>query len=85
MHLPDGLHLIILEKGTVVREGTPREIFQEEAWLKTKQLGVPSAVSFSNQLDAKLGVLNTHPALTATELADSIADRLKALKAGEFN
>jgi energy-coupling factor transport system ATP-binding protein len=76
-------HMIILEKGTVIKEGTPREIFQEEAWLKSKQLGVPAAVSFSNRLDTKLGVLNTQSALTATELADLIAERVKALKAGE--
>ncbi|MCA9766167.1 MAG: energy-coupling factor ABC transporter ATP-binding protein [Carnobacterium sp.] len=77
-------HMIILEKGTVIKEGTPREIFQEEAWLKSKQLGVPAAVSFSNRLDAKLGVLNTQSALTATELADVIAERVKALKVGEI-
>ena len=76
-------HMIILEKGTVVKEGTPREIFQDESWLKTKQLGVPAAVSFSNRLDERLSVLNTQPALTAIELADSIANRVKALKAGE--
>lgn len=76
-------HMIILEKGTVIKEGTPREIFQEEAWLKSKQLGVPAAVSFSNRLDTKLGVLNTQSALTATELADLIAERVKALKVGE--
>ncbi|MGB6177907.1 energy-coupling factor ABC transporter ATP-binding protein [Carnobacterium sp.] len=77
-------HMIILEKGTVVKEGTPREIFQDEAWLKTKQLGVPAAVSFSNRLNAKLGVKENQTALTATELADSIADRVKALKAGDI-
>lgn len=76
-------HMIILEKGTVIKEGSPREIFQDEAWLKTKQLGVPAAVSFSNQLDERLGVRNTQSALTATELADAIANRVKALKAGE--
>lgn len=76
-------HMIILEKGTVIKEGSPREIFQDEAWLKTKQLGVPAAVSFSNQLDERLGVRNTQSALTATELADAIADRVKALKVGE--
>ncbi|MEG0289741.1 MAG: energy-coupling factor ABC transporter ATP-binding protein [Carnobacterium sp.] len=76
-------HMIILEKGRVIKEGSPREIFQDEAWLKTKQLGVPAAVSFSNQLNERLGILNTQSALTATELADAIADRVKALKAGE--
>ena len=51
--------------------------------VKTKQLGVPAAVSFSNRLDERLGALDTQPALTATELADSIANRVKALKAGD--
>lgn len=76
-------HMIILEKGTVVKEGAPREIFQDEDWLKSKQLGVPAAVSFSKRLDEKLGTLSERPALTATELADSIATRLRALRAGE--
>lgn len=74
-------HMVILEKGTVVKEGSPRVIFQEEAWLKSKQLGVPAAVSFGRQLNAKLGLPADRLYLTTNELADAIAAQVKAVSA----
>lgn len=49
-------HVVILEKGTVVRMGPPSEIFQDAAWLQEKQLGLPSALAFLNTLSQKTGI-----------------------------
>jgi energy-coupling factor transport system ATP-binding protein len=49
-------HVVILEKGTVVRMGPPAEIFKDAAWLQEKQLGLPSALAFLNTLSQKTGI-----------------------------
>ncbi|WP_106448933.1 energy-coupling factor ABC transporter ATP-binding protein [Trichococcus alkaliphilus] len=49
-------HVVILEKGTVVRMGPPAEIFQDAAWLREKQLGLPSALAFLDTLSQKTGI-----------------------------
>jgi energy-coupling factor transport system ATP-binding protein len=49
-------HVVILEKGTVVRMGPPAEIFQDAAWLQEKQLGLPSALAFLDTLSQKTGI-----------------------------
>lgn len=49
-------HVVILEKGTVVRMGPPAEIFQDAVWLQEKQLGLPSALAFLDTLSKKTGI-----------------------------
>lgn len=68
-------HMVVLENGTVVREGDPREIFQEIDWLQSKQLGVPTATAFAAKLRAKGMKLPELP-LSATELADILEKSL---------
>lgn len=72
-------HMIILEKGTVIKEGAPREVFKDGQWLKSKQLGVPSAVSFAALLEEKTNDPFEALPLTTGELADNIAARLNAI------
>lgn len=49
-------HVIIMEKGTVVKMGPPAEIFQDAEWLQEKQLGLPSALAFLDKLSKKTGI-----------------------------
>lgn len=49
-------HVVILEKGTVVRMGSPAEIFQDAAWLQEKQLGLPSALAFLDTFSKQTGI-----------------------------
>lgn len=42
--------VIVCEKGTVVKTGTPEEVFSDEQWLRQKQLGLPFTVEFLNKL-----------------------------------
>ncbi|GGC99744.1 energy-coupling factor ABC transporter ATP-binding protein [Enterococcus wangshanyuanii] len=71
-------HVIVLEKGKIVKDGTPQSVFEDIDWLKEKQLGVPTAANFAEKLIAKGMSFDTLP-LTAEALAD---DLLKELKAG---
>lgn len=70
-------HVLVLEKGHLVKDGTPQEIFQEVNFLKEKQLGLPQATDFALQLAAKGWQTASFP-LTAEELADVLATDLKA-------
>ena len=61
----------MLEKGRIVNSGEPQEVFQNIESLKEKQLGVPTATEFAEELMAKGMNFATLP-LTAEELADAI-------------
>ncbi|WP_348921686.1 energy-coupling factor ABC transporter ATP-binding protein [Enterococcus rotai] len=73
-------HVIVLEKGKIVKSGTPQDVFQDIDWLKEKQLGVPTAASFAEKLMTK-GVFFEQLPLTADALADVLIKGLP--KAGE--
>lgn len=63
--------MYVLEKGHIVKSGTPREVFQDVAWVREKQIGVPTATEFAVRLREKGFVFQQLP-LTAEELADAI-------------
>lgn len=75
-------HMIVLEKGTVMKEGHPRELFKEAGWLSSMQLGVPSTVRFAHELEEKFEWIFDPLPLTTDELAQQMKDKL-ASKAGE--
>ena len=70
-------HMVVLEKGTVIKEGTPQDVFKDAPWLESKQLGVPAAVSFGSLLSQKTGLIFNELPLTTADLADEIAKALK--------
>ena len=70
-------HMVVLEKGTVIKEGAPQEVFKDAPWLESKQLGVPAAVSFGSLLSQKTGLIFNELPLTTADLADEIAKALK--------
>lgn len=74
-------YVLVLEKGTIVKKGTPQEVFENTAWLKEKQLGVPTASAFAEKLTAK-GFNFSELPLTADALADQLAALLES-QAGE--
>ncbi|MCR8969720.1 energy-coupling factor ABC transporter ATP-binding protein [Facklamia sp. 7083-14-GEN3] len=47
-------NVVVLEKGQVVKQGTPSEVFSDPAWLREKQLGLPQTLSFIDLLDEKI-------------------------------
>jgi energy-coupling factor transport system ATP-binding protein len=71
-------HVVILEKGTVVRMGPPAEIFQDAAWLQEKQLGLPSALAFLDTLSKKTGVdFGSERPLRTEQLAAVLIAKIK--------
>lgn len=64
-------YMYVLEKGQVVKSGTPHVVFQNVEWLKEKQLGVPAASTFAEKM-VEQGANFTQLPLTESELADWI-------------
>lgn len=61
----------VLEKGRLVKEGSPREVFQDVEWLHDRQLGVPTATAFAQKLVDRGFQFATLP-LTSEELATAL-------------
>lgn len=64
-------YVYVLEKGQVVKHGTPQNVFDDVKWLKEKQLGVPQASAFAEKMQLR-GAKFTELPLTENELADWI-------------
>lgn len=71
-------HVIIMEKGTVVKMGPPEEIFLDEQWLVDKQLGLPASLQFMQMFSQKTGIQfgDLRP-LGTEKLAEVIVAKLK--------
>lgn len=67
-------HVVIFEGGTVVKEGMPTEVFADVDWLHEKQLDVPIAKQFADQLADK--GLQLENVLDIDQLADQLATKL---------
>ena len=66
-------HVVVIEAGSVVKEGAPKEVFDDATWLLEKQLGVPTTLAFVEKLKSK-GWNTTKMPLTLEELADAILE-----------
>ena len=66
-------HVVVIEAGSVVKEGVPKEVFEDASWLLEKQLGVPTTLAFVEKLKSK-GWNTTKMPLTLEELADAILE-----------
>ena len=69
-------YVIVFEKGTVVKTGTPEEVFADAAWLQEKQLGLPSTVQFVEKLKAKGFQTDARP-MNLDALADLLVSHSK--------
>gem|GEM_PF-1482583 len=69
-------YVIVCEKGTVVKTGTPEEVFADAAWLQEKQLGLPSTVQFVEKLKAKGFQTDARP-MNLEALADLLVSHSK--------
>ena len=66
-------HVVVIESGKVVKEGSPTEVFADASWLLEKQLGVPTTLAFVEKLKEKGWTTDKMP-LTLDELADAILE-----------
>ena len=66
-------HVIVIESGNVVKEGSPKEVFLDPSWLLEKQLGVPTTLAFVEKLKEKGWSTDKMP-LTLDELVEAILE-----------
>ena len=66
-------HVVVVEAGKIVKEGSPKEVFEDASWLLEKQLGVPTTLAFVEKLKSKGWNTDKMP-LTLEELADAILE-----------
>lgn len=66
-------HVIVIEAGNVVKEGSPKEVFSDASWLLEKQLGVSTTLAFVEKLKEKGWSTDKMP-LTLDELANAILE-----------
>lgn len=72
-------HVIVIEAGNVVKEGSPKEVFSDASWLLEKQLGVPTTLAFVEKLKEKGWSTDKMP-LTLDELAEAILEEREVNK-----
>lgn len=67
-------HVVVMEGGTVVKTGTPSDIFADAIWLKDRQLGLPHSMQFFERVRQALQMTDTVEVqpLTVEELADQL-------------
>ncbi|KRN18310.1 abc transporter, atp-binding protein [Lacticaseibacillus camelliae DSM 22697 = JCM 13995] len=68
-------HVLVMDEGHLIKEGTPREIFQNEQWLENHQLGLPKTAAMARDL-TKQGFRFDPLPLTTDELADQLAKQI---------
>ena len=69
-------YVIVCEKGTVVKTGTPEKVFADASWLQEKQLGLPSTIQFVEKLKAKGFQTDARP-MNLEALADLLVSHSK--------
>lgn len=71
-------YVVVMEKGTVVGQGKPSEIFSDIDWLKEKQLELPQSMTFMLEYLQKSNQSASKLPYTTKELAATLAeDQLK--------
>lgn len=71
-------HVIIMDKGTVVKMGSPAEIFLDAEFLQEKQLGLPASLEFLQKFSQKTGIdFGNQRPLGTSRLAAAIIEMLK--------
>lgn len=70
-------HVIVMNEGTVVNEGTPQHIFSDAAWLRQHHLDMPRAVLLAEKVGQQLGKPLDKVPFTAEQLADFVVANRK--------
>ena len=67
-------HIIVMDKGVIKMEGSPREIFRRAEELKELSLGVPAPVELAMELRSR-GMDLPQDILTTEELREALANK----------
>ncbi len=69
-------HIVVMNKGNVVKEGTPKEIFAQVEMVKKLSLDVPQTSELAYEM-TKLGYKMSTKAISIDECAQQLYDFLK--------
>jgi energy-coupling factor transport system ATP-binding protein len=64
--------IVVMHRGTMLKTGTPKEIFREPNTLLEIGLDVPETILFQKKLEEKFGVKITSPCLTVEEIVEEV-------------
>ncbi|MGX7033295.1 energy-coupling factor transporter ATPase [Pediococcus argentinicus] len=64
-------HVVVLEKGHVIKQDSPQKVFSDPDWLKQHHLSLPEVTEMAFELQEKGFVFKTMP-LTVEQLTDEI-------------
>ena len=73
-------HMIVLDEGKIVGDGSPRTVFQKEDWLRSVQLDVPNTVEFAKELAKNPNWSYDELPLTLDELTQMIVKKINLPK-----
>ncbi|MBF6625271.1 energy-coupling factor ABC transporter ATP-binding protein [Aerococcaceae bacterium zg-BR9] len=65
-------HVIVMNQGTKLTEGSPEALFKDDTWLNDYQLGLPNTLQFMKRLEQQLGLMHTYYPLSVEALIDAI-------------
>ena len=69
--------IIVMDKGTVIKQGTPEQIFSSSDQLFDLGLDVPVSIRIQQKLKQKLAFASEKPCLTLNELVEATVQALK--------
>lgn len=79
-------HVVVMEGGRVIKEGSPAQVFTDPVWLRQKQLGLPQSLDFLALLDTytdfDLQAMMGQAPLTLDALADKLVDLHEIIQSG---
>src|SRR5690625_346300 len=73
-------HMIVLDEGKIVGDGSPRTVFQKEDWLRSVQLDVPNTVEFAKELAKNPNWSYDELPLTLDDLTQMIVKKINLPK-----
>lgn len=71
-------HVIVLDEGRIVGDGSPKEVFKNEEWLQSIQLDVPKTVEFATDLSKNSDWEYSDIPLTLDDLTAMILKKLNS-------
>lgn len=74
-------HMIVLDEGKIVGDGSPQTVFQNEEWLQSIQLDVPNTVEFAKNLARNSSWAFEELPLTLDELTEMIVKKVSSSQA----
>lgn len=67
-------HVVVMHQGTVIKQGTPADIFEDEPWLKQYQLALPQTVAFAKKIESALNIKSNSSPLSIEALVDYLIE-----------